>query len=122
MLKIRSMAKFWKGHALRFIEKVKCDEGKKIAAKVDLSKVKKVRYYDNNGEITDNEQIEKCGLKKDDYMSLDECAYQHTYDESEEWSKDPKWEYVENAYKQGFLDALKHIEETFKIDLYGEEK
>ena len=77
-------------------------------------KFKKVRYYGQNGELSD-EEVKKLGLPTDDYTTLDECAYQCAYDISNDWIKDnPTWDDVEEAYKRGALEAFYRLNEDGK--------
>lgn len=77
-----------------------------------IEKFKKIRYYGAEGELSD-ERARELGLLVNDYMTLDECAYQCAYDISNDWVKDnPTWDDVEEAYKRGALEAFYRLKEN----------
>lgn len=72
-------------------------------------KFKKIHYYSQDGEISD-EKARELGLLVDDYMTLDECAYQCAYDMSNDWATDtPTWADVKKAYAKGAMDAFNRL-------------
>lgn len=76
----------------------------------DIEKFKKVKCFSGDRELTP-EELEKLGLPKEDWMSLEECAYQCAYDISEDWAKDnPTWDDIKEAYRRGVADGIDYAE------------
>lgn len=75
----------------------------------DIEKFKKLYYYGSDGEKVSDKDLERIGLSPDNYLSLEESAYQITYDLSNDWIRTPEWEDVKTAYKQGVEDGINYI-------------
>ena len=75
----------------------------------DIEKFKNLHYYGSDGEKVSDEDLEKMGLTSDNYISLEESAYQITYDLSNDWIRTPDWEDVKTAYKQGVEDGINYV-------------
>ena len=74
----------------------------------NIEKFKKVKYYQGTRELTE-EEVKKFGMTSPDYMTLDECAYQAMYNLTEDYSKEPTWDMIQEAYKKGVEDGIKYI-------------
>jgi hypothetical protein len=80
----------------------------------NIEKFRLVRYFGQNGELS-QEEIEKLGFPKEDYMTLNECAYQCACNISNDWIRDtPNWDDVQDAYKRGVLEAKEYYERLYK--------
>ena len=75
----------------------------------DIEKFKKLHYYGSDGEKVSDKDLERIGLTSDNYLSLEESAYQTAYDLSNDWARTPEWEDVKTAYKQGVEDGINYI-------------
>lgn len=75
----------------------------------DIEKFKKLHYYGSDGEKLSDKDLEEIGLTSDNYLSLEESAYQTAYDLSNDWVRTPDWEDVKTAYKQGVEDGVNYI-------------
>lgn len=75
----------------------------------DIEKFKKLYYYGCDGEKVSDKDLERIGLSPDNYLSLEESAYQTAYDLSNDWARTPDWVDVETAYKQGVEDGINYI-------------
>lgn len=75
----------------------------------DIEKLKKLYYYGSDGEKLSDKDLEEIGLTSDNYLSLEESAYQTAYDLSNDWTRTPDWEDVKTAYKQGVEDGINYI-------------
>jgi hypothetical protein len=72
----------------------------------NIKNFKKEHFYFNSRELTPDE-CEKIGIGRENYKSLEECAYQCAYDLSGDWMKDcPTWHDVQEAYKLGAADGI----------------
>ena len=84
----------------------------------NIKEFKKTHYYGADGKELSPDQVEKCGLDPNDYMTLDECAYQAAYDISNDWAKKvPEWKDVEEAYRRGSEDGINYAERVL-TDLF----
>ena len=75
----------------------------------DIEKFKKLYYYGSDGEKVSDKDLERIGLSPDNYISLEESAYQTAYDLSNDWIRTPDWDDVKTAYKQGVVDGINYI-------------
>lgn len=75
----------------------------------NIEKFKNLHYYGSDGEKVSDEDLEEMGLSPDNYLSLEESAYQTAYDLSNDWARTPDWEDVKTAYKQGVEDGINYI-------------
>ena len=77
----------------------------------NIKDFKKVHYYGSNGIELTKEELKKIGIKSDSYKSLEDCAYQASYDISNDWAKEtPNWEDVREGYRRGVEDGIKYAE------------
>ena len=75
----------------------------------NIEKFKRLHYYNSEGEIS-AEKAESLGLDPEPYSSLDDQAYQVSYDLSNDWAKDePYWDDIRESYKLGVEDGLEYI-------------
>lgn len=83
----------------------------------NIKNFKKIHYYSGDKELT-NEEAHSLGVCVDpvngDYWTLEERAYQATYDISNDWAKEnPEWSDVEEGFRRGVKEALEYVLEKY---------